>query len=200
MKRAFDMALAGAGLVASLPFWAFFAAAITIEDGGPVFFSQERVGLNGRVFRALKFRSMIPDAEAKTGPVQASEHDPRITRIGRLLRATAMDELPQLWNIFIGDMSFVGPRPLRPGEVDVNGDGQLIALQDIPGYDERHRVRPGLTGLAQVYAARDLPRAGKFRLDRLYLKRAGFCLDLKLLLLSFWITGRGKWEARERKV
>jgi len=200
MKRAFDMMLAGAGLVASLPLWAFFAAAIKIEDGGPVFFSQERVGLNGRVFRALKFRSMIPDAEAKTGPVQASEHDPRITRIGRLLRATAMDELPQLWNIFIGDMSFVGPRPLRPGEVDVNGDGQLIALQDIPGYAERHRVRPGLTGLAQVYAARDLPRAGKFRLDRLYLQHAGFCLDLKLLLLSFWITGRGKWEARERKV
>jgi lipopolysaccharide/colanic/teichoic acid biosynthesis glycosyltransferase len=200
MKRAFDMVLAGAGLVASLPLWAFFAAAIRIEDGGSVFFSQERVGLDGRVFRALKFRSMIPDAEAKTGPVQASEHDPRITRIGRLLRATAMDELPQLWNIFIGDMSFVGPRPLRPGEVDVNGDGQLIALQDIPGYDERHRVRPGLTGLAQVYAARDLPRAGKFRLDRLYLKHAGFCLDLKLLLLSFWITGRGKWEARERKV
>jgi len=200
MKRAFDMALAGAGLVASLPLWAFFAAAIRIEDGGAVFFSQERVGLNGRVFRALKFRSMIPDAEAKTGPVQASEDDPRITRIGRLLRATAMDELPQLWNIFVGDMSFVGPRPLRPGEVEVNGDGQLIALQDIPGYDERHRVRPGLTGLAQVYAARDLPRAGKFRLDRLYLQHAGFCLDLKLLLLSFWITGRGKWEARERKV
>lgn len=200
MKRAFDMALAGAGLAVSLPLWALFAAAIKIEDGGPVFFSQERVGLNGRVFRALKFRSMIPDAEAKTGPVQASEHDPRITWIGRLLRATAMDELPQLWNIFIGDMSFVGPRPLRPGEVDVNGDGQLIALEDIPGYADRHRVRPGLTGLAQVYAARDLPRAGKFRLDRLYMKHAGFCLDLKLLLLSFWITGRGKWEARERKV
>ena len=200
MKRAFDMALAGAGLVASLPLWIVFAAAIALEDGGPVFFSQERVGLNGRVFRALKFRSMIPDAEAKTGPVQATAHDPRITRVGRLLRATAMDELPQLWNIFIGDMSFVGPRPLRPGEVDVLGDGRLVALQDIRGYTDRHRVRPGLTGLAQVYASRDLPRAGKFRLDRLYLKRAGVCLDLKLLLLSFWITGRGKWEARDRKI
>ena len=143
MKRAFDLTLAGAGLVVSLPFWAFFAAAIALEDGGPVFFSQERVGLNGRVFDALKFRSMIPDAEAKTGPVQASEHDPRIARIGRLLRATAMDELPQLWNIFIGDAELRRPASAAAREVDVNGDGRLIALQDIPGYDERHRVRPG---------------------------------------------------------
>ena len=78
-------------------------------------FEQERVGQAGRVFNALKFRSMVPDAEALTGPVQATENDPRVTRVGRLLRATAMDELPQLWNIFVGDMSFVGPRPLRPG-------------------------------------------------------------------------------------
>jgi lipopolysaccharide/colanic/teichoic acid biosynthesis glycosyltransferase len=200
MKRAFDATLAGFGILVSLPLSVVFAAAIKIEDGGPVFFSQERVGLNGRVFRALKFRSMIPDAEARTGPVQATEDDPRVTRIGRIMRATAMDELPQLWNIFVGDMSFVGPRPLRPGEADTSGDGGLIALQDIRGYDERHRVRPGLTGLAQVYAPRDLPRAGKFRLDRLYLKKANFCLDLKLILMSFWITGRGKWEQRERKI
>ena len=200
MKRAFDVALSAAGLVVSLPLWVLFAAAVKMEDGGPVFFTQERVGLNGRIFRALKFRSMIPDAEARTGPVQASAHDPRITRVGRFLRATAMDELPQLWNIFVGDMSFVGPRPLRPGEVDVMGDGHVVALKDIRGYDDRHRVRPGLTGLAQVYAPRDLPRAGKFRLDCFYLKRAGFCLDLKLLFLSFWITGRGKWEARDSKV
>ncbi|PYR59703.1 MAG: sugar transferase [Acidobacteria bacterium] len=200
MKRAFDVALSAAGLVVSLPLWVLFAAAVKMEDGGPVFFTQERVGLNGRIFRALKFRSMIPDAEARTGPVQASAHDPRITRVGGFLRATAMDELPQLWNIFVGDMSFVGPRPLRPGEVDVMGDGHVVALKDIRGYEDRHRVRPGLTGLAQVYAPRDLPRAGKFRLDRFYLKRAGFCLDLKLLLLSFWITGRGKWEERDSKV
>ena len=200
MKRAFDVALSAAGLVVSLPLWVLFAAAVKMEDGGPVFFTQERVGLNGRIFRALKFRSMIPDAEARTGPVQASAHDPRITRVGGFLRATAMDELPQLWNIFVGDMSFVGPRPLRPGEADVMGDGHVVALKDIRGYEDRHRVRPGLTGLAQVYAPRDLPRAGKFRLDCFYLKRAGFCLDLKLLLLSFWITGRGKWEERDSKV
>ena len=80
------------------------------------------------------------------------------------------------------------------------GDGHVVALKDIRGYEDRHRVRPGLTGLAQVYAPRDLPRAGKFRLDCFYLKRSGFCLDLKLLLLSFWITGRGKWEERDSKV
>ena len=158
------------------------------------------MGFGGRVFTALKFRSMVPDAESRSGPVQAGENDPRITRVGRLLRGTAMDELPQLWNILVGDMSFVGPRPLVPGEVEVRGDGRLIALAEIPGYEARHGIRPGLTGLTQVYAARDLPRTSKFRLDRLYLKRAGVCLDLKLIVLSFWITARGAWESRGPKV
>jgi lipopolysaccharide/colanic/teichoic acid biosynthesis glycosyltransferase len=198
MKRAFDIALSAVGLVAAAPIWALVALAVKWQDGGDVMFRQERVGLNGRVFEALKFRSMIPDAEALTGPVQAAEHDPRVTPVGRVLRATAMDELPQLWNILRGDMSFVGPRPLRPGEADIADNGITIPLCDIPGYDMRHRVRPGLTGLAQVYAPRDLRRAGKFRLDRLYLKRAGFFLDLKLLTLSFLITARGAWERRDR--
>ncbi len=200
IKRAFDASLAGVGLIVSAPLWFVIPLAIKLEDGGSVFYPQARVGLNGRVFDALKFRSMRPDAESLTGPVQASVDDPRVTRVGRVLRATAMDELPQLWNILRGDMSFVGPRPLRPGEVEVRGDGQLIALAEIPGYDERHSVRPGLTGLTQVYAPRDISRTSKFRLDRLYLKRAGFWLDLRLIMLSFWITGRGAWEARERKV
>jgi lipopolysaccharide/colanic/teichoic acid biosynthesis glycosyltransferase len=200
MKRAFDVMLSAVGLAASLPLWAVIAGAIKLEDGGPVFFPQARVGLNGRVFLALKFRSMIPDAESSTGPVQATEHDPRVTRVGRALRATAMDELPQLWNILVGDMSFVGPRPLRPDEADVGTDGRVVSLKDIHGYDERHQVRPGLTGLAQVYAPRDVRRAAKFRLDRLYLRRAGLWLDLKLLMLSFWITGRAEWEQRDRKI
>jgi lipopolysaccharide/colanic/teichoic acid biosynthesis glycosyltransferase len=200
IKRAFDCTLAGVGLLVSAPIWALLALAIKVEDGGSIFFRQERVGLDGRIFAALKFRSMIPDAEARTGPVQAAENDPRITRVGRLMRSTAMDELPQLWNIFIGDMSFVGPRPLRPGEVDVRGDGRLIPLDQIPGYAARHRVRPGLTGLTQVYAPRDISRTGKFRLDQVYLKRASFWLDLKLILLSFWITGTGAWEKRNRRV
>ena len=137
---------------------------------------------------------MVPDAERTTGAVQATSGDPRITRVGRWLRATAMDELPQLWNIVRGDMSVVGPRPLRPGEADTTADGRLLALEDIPGYHERHRVRPGLTGLAQVFAPRDLPRTGKFRYDRLYQRRQGFCLDLRLIALSFWITLHGRWE------
>ncbi len=200
IKRAFDCGVAGIGLLVSAPLWGLLAIAIKIEDGGPVLFRQERVGLGGRVFEALKFRSMAPDAEALTGPVQATRHDPRVTRVGRLMRATAMDELPQLWNIVAGDMSFVGPRPLRPGEVDVRGDGQLVRLDQIPGYEERHRVRPGLTGLTQVYASRDISRASKFRLDRVYLNRAGFWLDLRLILVSFWITGTGAWEKRDRRI
>ena len=200
IKRAFDCALAGAGLVVSAPLWALIAIAVKCDDGGPVLFRQERVGRGGRVFGALKFRSMVPDAEARTGPVQAAEHDPRVTRVGRLLRATAMDELPQLWNIFAGDMSFVGPRPLRPGEIEARGDGTMRRLDEIHGYDVRHGVRPGLTGLTQVYAPRDISCTSKFRLDRLYLKRASFWLDLKLILLSFWITGRGEWEKRNRSV
>ena len=198
MKRALDITLAAAGLVVSWPLWLLIAAAIKIEDRGTVFFRQDRVGLGGRIFHAMKFRSMIPHAEARSGPVQATANDPRITRVGRLLRATAMDELPQLVNILRGDMSFVGPRPLRPGEIDVADGGRLIRLEEIPGYQDRHRVRPGLTGLAQVYAARDLRRAGKFRLDRLYLEKASLWLDLKLIALSFWITVRGEWERRDR--
>ena len=200
MKRLFDCMLAGVGLVVSAPLWAAIAVAIKLEDGGPVFFRQPRVGRGGRVFDALKFRSMVPNAEALTGPVQATENDPRVTGVGRLMRATAMDELPQLWNIFAGDMSFVGPRPLRPGEVEVRGDGQFVRLDEIPGYQARHSVRPGLTGIAQVYAPRDIDRARKFRLDRLYLKRAGFWFDLKLILVSFWITARGDWEKRDRRI
>ena len=200
IKRAFDCGLAGVGLIVSAPLWALLAIAIRLEDGGSVFFRQARVGLGGRPFGALKFRSMVPDAEAQTGPVQATENDPRVTRVGRFMRATAMDELPQLWNIFAGDMSFVGPRPLRPGEVEVGGDGQLVPLDRIPGYAARHSVRPGLTGLTQVYASRDISRTSKFRLDQVYLKRASFWLDVKLILLSFWITGRGDWEKRKRRV
>src|SRR5471030_1446517 len=178
IKRIFDASLAAAGLILSSPLWLLIPVAIKLEDGGSVFFPQDRVGKGGRVFAALKFRSMRPNAEALTGPVQATENDPRITRIGRVLRGTAMDELPQLVNILRGDMSFVGPRPLRPGEVDVRGDGQMIALDQIPGYAARHRVRPGLTGLTQVYAPRDISRTSKFRMDQVYLKRAGFWLDL----------------------
>ena len=199
MKRAFDVTLAGAGLLLSAPLWGLFAAAIKLEDGGPIFFTQERVGRGGRTFTTLKFRSMRPDAEAISGAVQATEHDPRVTRIGRSMRATAMDELPQLWNIFRGDMSFVGPRALRPGEIEAESGGVLTKLEDVPGFEHRIKVRPGLTGIAQVYARRDLPRRQKFRYDRLYVERGSFGLDVRLILLSFWISVQGTWEVRGRK-
>jgi lipopolysaccharide/colanic/teichoic acid biosynthesis glycosyltransferase len=199
LKRAFDVALSGTGLLISSPVWLGLAAAIKLEDGGPIFYSQERAGKDGAVFRAWKFRSMVPDAEKHVGAVQATEHDPRVTRMGRLMRATAMDELPQLWNIFVGDMSFVGPRALRPGEIEALGDGTLEALEDVPGYDERSRVVPGLTGIAQIFAPRDITRRNKFRYDRLYIQRQSFGLDLRLIALSFWITVRGTWEVRTNK-
>jgi lipopolysaccharide/colanic/teichoic acid biosynthesis glycosyltransferase len=199
-KRAFDVVLSGTGLLLSAPVWMALAAMIRIEDGGPVFFSQDRAGEGGCVFQAWKFRSMIPDAERHVGALQAAEHDPRVTRVGSVMRKTAMDELPQLWNIFVGDMSFVGPRALRPGEIEALGDGRLEVLEDVPGYGERSRVRPGLTGVAQIYAPRDITRRNKFRYDRLYIRRRSFWLDLRLIALSFWITFRGRWEVRTDKI
>jgi lipopolysaccharide/colanic/teichoic acid biosynthesis glycosyltransferase len=197
-KRLLDVLLSGTGLVLSSPLWVMIAALVKAEDGGPVFFSQERVGQGGREFRALKFRSMKTDAEAG-GPMQSGENDPRVTRIGGLLRATAMDELPQLWNIFRGDMSFVGPRALRPGEIEVNGQSGAERLENVPGFAARCAVRPGLTGVAQIYAPRDIVRRHKFRYDRVYIRRQSFWLDLRLVLLSFWITFRGTWETRGKK-
>ena len=198
-KRSLDVLLSGAGLVLSSPVWVLLAALIKIEDSGPIFFSQERVGEAGRQFQVMKFRSMITDAEKQVGAIQSGENDTRVTRIGRLMRATAMDELPQLWNIFRGDMSFVGPRALRPGEIEVNGRGTMERLEDVPGFGERCAVRPGLTGVAQIYAPRDVVRRHKFRYDKLYIRRRSFWLDVRLILLSFWITFRGTWETRGRK-
>lgn len=200
MKRLFDIVVSAAGMLVLSPIAAAIAAAIKLEDGGPVIFVQERVGKDCRVFNALKFRSMIVDAERHTGAIQATANDPRVTRVGRLLRATAFDEMPQLWNIFRGDMSIVGPRPLRPGESDTTANGVPTPLSAIPGYEARHRVRPGLTGIAQVYAPRDLPRNAKFRYDLLYMRRASLCLDIRLILQSFWITARGRWEDRQPKL
>jgi lipopolysaccharide/colanic/teichoic acid biosynthesis glycosyltransferase len=198
-KRALDVALSGIGLLISAPLWAVIAAAIKLDTRGPVFYGQPRVGEGGRIFQVLKFRSMVADAEKEVGPKPAEQDDPRVTRVGRVLRATAMDELPQLWNIFRGDMSFVGPRALRPEEIDVDTAGRAVPLQAIPGFAVRSAIPPGLTGIAQIYARRDVSRRQKFRFDRLYVRRRSMLLDVRLILLSFWITARGAWEARERK-
>ena len=193
IKRGFDILLSAFGLLVSLPLWGIIALAVKLHDGGPVFYRQQRVGKDGRVFTGLKFRSMVPDSEQKWGVAPAMANDPRITRVGKLLRATAIDELPQLWNILRGDMSFVGPRP------------EWVELvkkfrAEIPGFDLRHRVRPGLTGLAQVYGHSEMSRRNKLRYDLLYARRQSFWLDMRLVLLSFAVTFTGRWELREAKV
>jgi lipopolysaccharide/colanic/teichoic acid biosynthesis glycosyltransferase len=199
LKRSFDIGVAAVGLLLSAPLWLAIAAAIRLDDGGPVLLGQQRIGRRGRPFRALKFRSMIPDA-SRMAPRQAAEDDPRVTRVGRILRATAMDELPQLINILRGDMSMVGPRPLLLAEIEQRGDGGVAPLSAVPGFTERHAMRPGLTGLAQIFAARDITRRHKFRLDVLYIRHASFCFDIYLVLLSLWVTLRGRWEVRAPKI
>jgi len=149
------------------------------------------------LFRAYKFRSMKMNAPVN---VQAGKNDPRVTRIGKILRATAMDELPQLLNIFKGDMSFVGPRALLASEMEVHGNKLEKEQLEQELFKRRCAVVPGLTGIAQIYAARDIPRYQKYRYDLLYIKNRNFFLDLKLILLSFWITFRAKWESREDKL
>jgi lipopolysaccharide/colanic/teichoic acid biosynthesis glycosyltransferase len=198
-KRGFDFLLAGMGLCLSSPIWLLVSALIVMEDGFPVFFRQKRWGKGGRTFGALKFRTMWKGSE-KERSVQAGHDDPRITRVGRLLRACAMDELPQLWNIFIGDMSFVGPRALPINEIQSSAGDKDIPDEAIPGFKERLAVRPGLTGIAQIFADRDTSRARKFRYDLFYIRRRNFWLDLRLILLSFYISFRGRWEVRGEKL
>ncbi len=189
MKRILDILLAAFGIFLFFVPALFFALAVKLEDGGPIFYNQDRWGRGGKKFKAFKFRTMRPDAPAKWGLKPAEENDPRITKVGKVLRATAMDELPQLVNIFIGDMSFVGPRALAVGELE----------SDYPGFEERHRIRPGLTGPAQIFAPRDATFDQKFAYDLEYSRTRHFWGDLKLMFLSVWITLRGTWESRKKK-
>jgi len=165
------------------------AAAIKLESRGPVFFKQERVGLNGRVFQLWKFRSMRQHAEAETGPVWAVPGDPRVTRVGRILRKTRIDELPQLLNVFRGDMHFVGPRPERPEFVR--------ELQEkIPYYGLRHMVKPGITGWAQInygYGRNEEDTVEKLQYDLFYIKNLSVVLDFLVVLetVKAVIKGRG---------
>ena len=199
LKRSFDLIFASLALVASLPLWVVFSLAIKIEDGGPILYRQKRWGKDKKPINVYKFRTMVVDADEKFGPVQAQENDPRITRVGRFLRATSLDEMPQILNIWFGEMSWVGPRALPMNEVQVKEENGYISDEEIPGFHLRCIVRPGLTGMAQVYAPRDVPRRHKFRYDLIYIQKQSLRLDLKLILLSFWITFRGKWEHRGKK-
>jgi len=194
-KRALDIGFALVGLLVTAPVWLVVPVLIRLDDGGPVLFRQSRSGRHGREFMVTKFRSMGVDAE-RHGARQAVEGDARVTRVGRWLRATAMDEVPQLWNILVGDMSVVGPRALRPGEIEATGDGTLVPLEAVPGFEVRSLVRPGLTGVAQIYASRNLPRRLKFRYDRLYIRRYSLWRDVRLILVSIWVSVSGRWEHR----
>jgi lipopolysaccharide/colanic/teichoic acid biosynthesis glycosyltransferase len=200
LKRPFDICLAGLGLLLSAPLWGAAALAIKLEDGGPVFFRQERWGRGKRPIRVYKFRTMVPNANPVGVTIQATKDDPRVTRVGKILRATAFDEIPQLLNIWKGEMSFVGPRALPINERQVHEGDTELPDDQIPGFEGRLRVRPGLTGIAQIWAPRDIPRRHKFKYDLLYLKKQSFRCDLKLIALSFWITFRGKWEVRGEKL
>jgi len=193
LKRPFDFMLSLMGIIISMPLWILITVSIWLESRRPIFYYQYRVGKRGNVFRVRKFRSMVKDAEKHTGAVLAEENDSRVTRVGRILRATAMDELPQLLSILKGDMSFVGPRPERP---------ELVTQfsREIPNYNLRHLVKPGLTGMAQIFGQYDTPPKHKLKYDLLYMKKQNFWLDLKLMFLSFWITFKGKWESREKKI
>lgn len=181
LKRPLDVALACILSIPALLLFPFIALAILLDDGMPVLYRQERVGRGGKPFRIVKFRTMRTDAE-HGGPEFASEADPRVTRVGKFLRASRLDELPQLWNILKGDMSFVGPRPERPGV-------ECEIASSVPLFPVRRLIRPGLSGWAQVhagYASGMEDHRKKFRHDLYYLKHQSLTLDLAILLRTVY--------------
>jgi sugar transferase (PEP-CTERM system associated) len=187
MKRGVDVLLASIGLIASAIPMAITALLVWLESGPPVLYRQERVGQYGRVFTLFKFRSMRVDAEGAT-PVWAQEGDIRVTRIGRFIRVTRLDELPQFWNVLRGDMSFVGPRPERPYFVE-------ILSKVIPFFHERHAVKPGLTGWAQVkyrYGASVEDATEKLRYDLYYIKHLSLIFDLTIVFDTVKVILFGK--------
>jgi sugar transferase (PEP-CTERM system associated) len=177
MKRAMDIGIAALGLLLALPLMAVVAVAIKLTSPGPVLYAQQRVGKAGRVFTIYKFRSMRQNAEAGTGAVWAQRNDARITPVGRFLRRSRLDEIPQLWNALVGDMSVVGPRPERPEFVD-------DLTRQIPFYGQRHVVKPGVTGWAQVrytYGASVEDALQKLQFDLYYIKNMSLALDLFII-------------------
>ena len=180
MKRTLDILVALIGFVCALPFMAVTAIAIKLGDPGPVLYSQVRTGRDGREFRIYKFRTMRVDAEKYSGPMLAQENDPRITRLGRFLRAVRLDELPQIWNVLNGDMSIVGPRPERPFFVE-----QFV--QEMPEYAYRHNVKPGITGLAQVYGKYNTTPFDKLVYDLMYIQNCSLRTDLTIIIQTVMV-------------
>jgi exopolysaccharide biosynthesis polyprenyl glycosylphosphotransferase len=177
LKRAMDIVLASIAAVISLPFFLIIAVSIKLTDGGPVIYKQKRLTRDGKVFEIYKFRTMIQDAEKIGGAQLATEHDPRILPVGRLLRATRMDELPQIYNILKGDMSIVGPRPERPELAEE-------IEKEIPEFSFRLQVKAGLTGYAQVYGKYNTTSYDKLKLDLTYIRNYSILLDLKLIFMT----------------
>ena len=184
-KRVFDLAVIIITYILLFPLWLivwiFVPLAIWLEDRGPVFYAQERVGREGKHFKLFKFRTMIQDAESQTGQVWAAEDDPRLTKVGKTLRRLHLDEIPQVINIMRGEMSLVGPRPERP----------VLAEQfnrEVPGFSQRLRVRPGIAGLAQVRGSYWTDPSYKLKYDNLYIETMSPWVDIKLLFLAVWVA------------
>lgn len=180
IKRIFDLVVTIILLPPAIPVIAVIAVLIKLDSPGPVLYAQERVGRHGRVFTAYKFRSMVRDAEARTGPVFAERDDPRVTRVGGVLRRTGLDEVPQVWNVLKGEMSLVGPRPERPHFVE-------RFEEEVPGYVQRHEVPPGITGWAQLNDLRqDTPIEQRTIYDSYYVESWSLAFDIKILVTTFF--------------
>lgn len=182
MKRMFDIAFATFMLIIASPFLFICAVAIRLDSPGPIFYKQKRVGFKGKVFNIYKFRSMVADAD-RIGSYQTATNDARITRVGELLRRTSLDELPQLFNVLKGDMSFVGPRPDVPQQRENYTDQEWL---------KRISIKPGITGLAQATLRSAATKEQRLSLDLEYVDKASLLLDLKILLLTVrQVFGKG---------
>lgn len=179
-KRAMDIVLCSLALIPAAGIMLLVALAIKLEDHGPIFYRQERVTKDGKIFRILKFRSMIVDAEKDGQPIPAVDHDPRITKVGRVIRALRLDELPQILNILKGDMSIVGPRPERVEHVEKY-------MREIPEFRFRMKVKGGLTGYAQIYGKYNTSAYDKLRLDLMYIENYSLLMDIKMILMTLQI-------------
>ena len=194
-KTLFDLTILTCSHVVLAPIfvilWIFIPTAIWLEDRGPVFYTQNRLGKNGKLFKLYKFRSMIPDAEKETGAVLAADNDLRVTRVGKFIRKRALDELPQVINLWKGDISLVGPRPERPELMH-----DIVGV--LPLYAERLIVKPGLTGIAQVFGRYATNPRHKLMYDRIYIREMNPILDIKLLVYSVLLTLKAKWQHAQR--